>query len=324
MNYFPAYRRSWLPNSHLKDTSLIISASRRTDIPAFYAEWFINRIRAGYCTVPNPYNREQVSRVSLLPEDVDVIAFWTRNPKPLFPYLDELDQRGYLYYFQHTLLGYPRQIDTKGPSRQAAIKTFQELADRIGFQRVIWRYDPIVFSQLTGAQFHTENYGHIAKALSGYTHRSVISVMDIYNKFRKRIDQLNQQGVAVDLSDHDGQSSPRYDALMETIAQTASENDLEIFSCSEERDMEPYGILPGKCIDDTYIEATFGIEVGHKKDPGQRKACGCVVSKDIGMYDTCVFGCQYCYATDNFKRSKSNFDAHDPQSPSLMGWDGMI
>jgi len=299
---------------------LIISASRRTDIPAFYSEWFINRIRKGYCTVPNPYNRDQIARVPLQSDDVDVIVFWTRNPKPLFPYLDELNQRGFQYYFQYTLLGYPRELDSKGPSRQAAIKTFQELSDRIGPKRVIWRYDPIVFSKPTGAQFHIENYAFIADELRGYTHRSVISVMDMYNKFRKRIDQLNQQGVGV--VDHDGQSSPRYDALMNNIAQIARENDLEIFSCSEERELTPYGILPGKCIDDDYIEATFGIDaVGSiKKDPGQRNACGCVISKDIGMYDTCVFGCQYCYATRNFDRAKKNLESHNPESPSLMGW----
>jgi len=297
---------------------MIISASRRTDIPAFYAEWFINRIRAGYCTTPNPFHRQQVARISLLPEEVDVIVFWTRNPRPLFPHLDELDQRGYRYYFQYTLLGYPCQIDAKSPSRQAAIRTFQELAERIGPLRVIWRYDPIVFSKLTGSQYHTENYGRIAEALRGYTYRSVISVMDMYNKIRKRIAQVNQQGVGV--IEHDGHFSPCYAALMNAIAQTARANDMGIFSCSEECDLAGYGILAGKCIDDTYIPDTFDIEVNHKKDPGQRAACGCVVSKDIGMYDTCVYGCPYCYATGNFERAKANFEAHNPTSSTLIGW----
>ena len=297
---------------------MIISASRRTDISAFYAEWFIKRIWAGYCTVPNPFNRQQISRVSLLPEDVDVIVFWTRNPKPLFPYLDELDKRGFCYYFLYTLLGYPREIDEKSPSRKVALQTFQELADRVGPQRVIWRYDPIVFSHLTGAQFHAENYAEIAAALRGSTKRSVISVMDMYNKFRRRITNLNQQGIGI--IDHNGQSSPRYDELMNTIAQSALDNDMQIVSCAEERDLQPYGILPGKCIDDDYIRDVFDIEVGHKKDPGQRAACGCVVSKDIGMYDSCLMGCQYCYATGNFERSLINYKTHNPDSPSLVGW----
>jgi hypothetical protein len=297
---------------------MIISASRRTDIPAFYAEWFINRIRAGYCTVPNPFNQKQISKVTLHPEDVDVIVFWTRNPKPFFPYLDELDQRGFRYYFQYTLLGYPREIDTKSPDRDAALSIFRELANRVGPDRMIWRYDPIVFSQLTGASYHTENYTQIATALNGYTFRSVISVMDMYAKFRKRIVKLNQEGVGIVA--YDGAKSQRFEDLMQTFVRTATENRMQIQSCAEELDLTVYGIQPGKCVDDEFIQATFGIEVGHQKDPGQRKACGCVVSRDIGIYDSCQFGCQYCYATGNFVRAKENYEQHDPKSPSLIGW----
>ena len=297
---------------------MIISASRRTDIPAFYAQWFINRIRAGYCTVPNPFNPKQIARVSLLPEDVDLIVFWTRNPRPLFSYLDELDRRGYLYYFQYTLLGYPRQIDGKCPSRSSAIRTFQELSDRIGPQRVIWRYDPVLFSQLTGASYHAENFAHIAAALKGYTHRSVISLMDMYAKFRKRIDRLNQDGLGI--MAYDGAPSRRFDDLMENFVRAARQNDMQLQSCAEDIDLESYGIRQGKCIDDEYIKATFKLEVPARKDPGQRQACGCVISKDIGMYDSCLFGCTYCYATTSFERARDNHARHDPQSPSLVGW----
>ncbi len=297
---------------------MIISASRRTDIPAFYARWFINRIRAGFCTVPNPFNRKQITRVSLLPKDVTLLIFWTRNPKPLFPYLDELDQRGYNYYFQYTLLGTPREIEPQSPPRTTAIKTFQELADRVGSDRVIWRYDPIVFSQLTDAGYHSENYTQIAAALKNYTHRSVVSVMDMYAKFRKRIDQLNQDGLGI--IEYDGSPSQRFDDLMSVIVRAAHENDMLIQSCAEDLDLTIYGIQPGKCIDDENITAIFGLEVNHRKDPGQRKACGCVVSKDIGMYDSCLFNCPYCYATGNFERAKENYKRHDSESPSLVGW----
>jgi hypothetical protein len=297
---------------------VIISASRRTDIPALYSKWFIKRVQAGYCTVPNPFNRQQVARISLLLEDVDVIVFWTRNPKPLFSHLDDLDKLGFHYYFQYTLLGYPSQIDRRSPSRKMAIATFQALARRVGPERVIWRYDPIVFSKLTGVGFHKDNYQHVAEALRGYTHRSVISIMDMYPKFRQRINKLNQDGVGV--VGRDGVSSLVYEKLMPFLAKTAQDNGMEIFSCAEERELDAYGILPGKCVDDDYIERTFGIQVGRKKDPGQRKACGCVVSKDIGMYNTCILGCQYCYATSSFDRSQENFQSHDPDSPSLLGW----
>lgn len=297
---------------------MIISASRRTDIPAFYAHWFINCIRAGYCTVPNPFNPKRIARVSLLPNDLDLIVFWTRNPKPLFPYLDELDQRGYHYYFQYTLLGYPRQIEPHNPPRSDAISTFRKLADRIGPERVIWRYDPIVFSKLTGARYHTENYAQIAAALKNSTHRSVISVMDMYAKSRKRIDQLNRDGLAI--IEHDGSPSQRFDDLMNACVRAARQNDMHIQSCAEDLDLTIYGIQPGKCIDDRYISTTFGLEVDHRKDPGQRKACGCVVSKDIGIYDSCLFGCPNCYATGSFERARQNHARHDPESPSLVGW----
>jgi hypothetical protein len=257
----------------------------------------------------------------LLPEDVDVIVFWTRNPKPILPYLDELEQRGFRSYFQYTLLGYPREIDTKSPTMKTAIGTFQKLSDRIGPERVIWRYDPIVFSQLTGVSYHRENYAQIATALNGYTHRSVISVMDMYAKFRKRIVKLNQEGVGI--VEYDGAPSQRFDDLMQALTNAAAQNDMQIQSCAEELDLTVYGIQPGKCVDDEYIRTTFGIEVGHQKDPGQRKACGCVVSRDIGMYDSCLFGCQYCYATGNFERAKENHRQHEPQSPSLIGWHDM-
>lgn len=298
---------------------MIISASRRTDIPAFYSEWFMNRIRDGYCTVPNPFSRKQVSRVELRPQDVDVIVFWTRNPRPLFRHLDELDRRGYRYYFQYTAMNNPRAIDPKSPAVEASIKTFRELADRVGPQRVIWRYDPIVLSEVTSPAFHMAAHARIAEALAGATRRNVISIVDIYKKAQKRLRELRQQGVVVDEATEAGVST-EVGAMLEHLAATVSRCGMEIFSCAEELDLRPYGIQPGKCIDDEYIARTFGLQLTTKKDPSQRNACGCVVSKDIGMYDTCLFGCQYCYATSSFERAKQNHDdQHSANSPSLLG-----
>jgi predicted adenine nucleotide alpha hydrolase (AANH) superfamily ATPase len=293
---------------------MIISASRRTDIPAFYAEWFINRIRAGYCAVPNPFNPSQVSQVSLRPEDVEVIVFWTRNPLPILPYLGELDQRGYGYYFLYTVMNNPREIDPKSPPLKTSLKTFQKLADRIGPQKVVWRYDPIFFSTITGPRFHRKTYKHIAQALSKYTRRSVISITNVYRKTRKRLQTLESGGV--ELQDCEGEA---FGNLMAAFAKVAHENGMAIFSCAEESGWRTYGILPGKCIDDAYIKAVFGLEVSHKKDPSQRKACGCIVSKDIGMYDSCIYGCIYCYATTSFEQAKVNYGRHHPNSPSLIG-----
>ncbi len=297
---------------------MIISVSRRTDIPAFYAAWFINRIRAGYCAVPNPFNRDQISRVSLRPADVDAIVFWTRNPRPLFPFLRELDARGYRYYFQFTLLDYPRAIENKTPPVAEAVRAFQELARWIGAARVIWRYDPILLTEQTNIQFHLEAYTRIAQVLQGHATRSVISVADDYSAARKRLKALEEQGLG--LLDTQIFQSAEFGEFMRALARTAAQNGMEIVSCAEPLDLKQYGIQPGKCVDDDYIAKVFGIDVTHTKDPSQRTACGCVVSKDVGMYDSCLFGCQYCYATTSFERAKKNHALHDPHSPSQIGW----
>ncbi len=296
---------------------MIISVSRRTDIPAFYAEWFMNRIRAGYCTVPNPYYPEKITRVSLAPGQVDVFVFVTRNPRPLLPFIKELDRRGYRYYFQYTLIGNPRSIDPKCPGLEAALDTFQELAGQIGADKVIWRYDPIVLSSLTTPEFHIQNYASIAQALSGYTYRSVISILDVYAKARKRLEQMRQNGVNLIPAE---EQLVRLGEFLPELVRTARENHMEIFSCAEDLPLQQYGVQPGSCVDAEYIERTFGIKVGRGKDPSQRKACGCVASRDIGMYDSCLHGCRYCYATSSFERAAANYAAHDPRSPSLLGW----
>jgi len=292
---------------------VIISASRRTDIPAFYAEWMIHRFRAGYCLVPNPINRAQVSRISLRPEDVDAIVFWTRNPRPLMRHLDELDARGYRYYFQFTILGYPRDIDPKSPPLATAVRTLRELAERIGPNRVIWRYDPIVFTGLTPPAFHRENFQRLAESFRGYTQRSVVSVVDRYRKIEDRLKRLEGTPAAVEDC-----PPAEFESLMRDLAASARAGGMDIVSCAEPIDLRPFGIRPGKCVDDEVIARAFGIEVPNTKDPAQRETCGCVASRDIGMYESCLFGCRYCYATKSFDRARANYNAHDALGPSLL------
>ena len=294
---------------------MIISASRRTDIPAFYADWMMNRIRAGFCAVPNPSNRKQVSRISLLPADVEVIVFWTRNPKPLMRYLSEMDSLGLRYYFQFSILGYPREIDPKCPPLETAVQVFQKLADHIGPCRVVWRYDPIVFDAMTSADYHKRRFAEIAAELNGHTNRVVISVVDDYRKAKPRMAALEGRGAGIT-----GCEGEEVGSLMREFASSATENGMEIMSCAEDLDLARYGIRPGKCVDDELIAEAFGFEVSDRKDPSQRKACGCIVSRDIGMYDSCLYGCPYCYATGSFERAEENHREHNPQSPSLVGW----
>ena len=289
---------------------MIISASRRTDIPAFYTPWFMSRLRLGWCSVPNPFNPLQVSEVSLRPEDVDVFVFWTRSALPLFPHLKELEQSGYRFYFLVTLMDNPREMDARCPSLTTAVRTFRTLADRIGPEKVIWRYDPIVLSPLTDPDFHKRVFGQIAGRLQGYTQRCIVSMMHPYRKVKRR---LTEEGIALTPWEEKD-----LDDLMPSLAKEAGERGMKISSCASPLDLERYGIHRGKCVDDAYIRRVFGIEVTHRKDPSQREACGCVVSKDIGMYDTCLFGCLYCYATTSFERARENHRRHDSAGPSLI------
>ncbi len=292
---------------------MIISASRRTDIPAFYSKWFINRVRKGWCDVPNPFNRAQVSKVSLAPRDVDAFVFWTRNPRPLIPRLDELDGLGFRYLFLITLIGYPRGIDPRSPGPEVSIANFHDLASRIGPERVTWRYDPILLSDITGPEFHEENFRRIARALRGTTNRCVISFVNVYRKARKRLEEAVPGGLAAF-----DPGLPRTSELLRTISAAAREEGMRVFNCAGGHDLSPFGILPSRCIDGEFIGNLFSVPVKAVKDPSQRAECGCTVSRDIGMYDTCLYGCSYCYATSNTERAEANHLSHDPESPSLV------
>lgn len=295
---------------------MIISASRRTDIPAFYARWFINRIREEFLLVRNPFNAKQVRRVNLSPEAVDVIVFWTRNPRPLMPYLRELDDRGYKYYFQFTITGFPRDLEKSTPSPHRAIQTFTELSELIGKRKVIWRFDPILINSLVDENEHIRLFSKIARLLESHCDRVVISFADLYKKVQRNLDKvLHRKFDYVDIvSEKD-----RLFALAAQIQRVALEHGLEIQSCAEEMDLEEVGISRGKCIDDRLIRDVFGIEVDHSKDKGQRTACGCVKSIDIGQYNTCAHGCAYCYATYNNALVARNKRLHDERSPFLVG-----
>jgi hypothetical protein len=293
---------------------MIISASRRTDIPAFYAEWFINRVRAGYCLVPNPYNRKQVSRLSLTPNDVAVVVFWSRNPRPLLPYLKELDDRGIRYYFHFTVMNNPREIDPHTPSLHASLETFRRLVDHVGPRRVIWRYDPIVFTETTHREFHLKAFTNIADQLENLTHRCVISIVDAYRKTKSRMVSLSKiAGFKIQKF-----QPSLHEAMLRQMQCIASARRMELTSCAEEFNLSHLRINPGKCIDDEYIREVFDIDVPHKKDKGQREACDCVESRDIGVYDTCILGCKYCYATSSFDKALINYREHDKEAPSLI------
>ena len=294
---------------------MIISASRRTDIPAFYTEWFMRRIHEGFCTMVNPFNRNQVSYISLKPEDVDVIIFWTKNPAPLLPYLSDLDRKGYKYYFQYTINGYGPIFESHVPNLADAVSTFKELSKRIGPEKVIWRYDPIVLSNRTGIDYHKKQFQTILDELKSFTRRTVISVVDDYRKASFNFKRLQQTGIHIDMI-HDTRV---ISDLLHFMKQATDDAGTDIYSCAEVLDFTEYGISAGKCVDDNLIRDIFSIDVSKVKDKSQRQECGCVVSKDVGQYETCFHDCAYCYAGTS-QQARRNKEQHNPESPSLLGW----
>lgn len=287
---------------------MIISASRRTDIPAYYSDWFLRRVKAGYAYVRNPMNARQISQVSLSPEVVDGIVFWTKNPAPMLPKLDAL--KDYMYYFQFTLTGYGADVERDLPSKsKAIIPAFQKLSEMIGPDRVIWRYDPIFLSEAYTADYHIRRFEQLAERLAPYTRKCTISFLDFYRSTAKNMASLRLSCFPA------GQQ----ERLAADLAGIAHSHGLRMDACAEEIDLGQYGIEHARCIDGRLFERLLQCPLDAGKDKGQRPACGCMESLDIGAYDTCRNGCRYCYANHSEKALRANSGRHDPDSPLLIG-----
>ncbi|MBF0482354.1 MAG: DUF1848 domain-containing protein [Desulfovibrionaceae bacterium] len=298
--------------SQASEISPVVSASRRCDIPSFYPRWFASRLRAGFALAANPFNPAQVSRIDLSPDKAKVFVFWTRNALPLMPFLGELAARGQGFYFLHTLLDSPRELEPHSPRPPRAVEGFRRLADKVGPDKVIWRYDPIVLSAKTGVDFHLRAFKRLARSLAGATRRVTVSLMTPYRKTAGRLAALAGAGLAPYAPGEDELSR-----LMTGLSGLARGFGLEITACAPGTDLGRFGLSPGACVDPVLIRRLFGLNVAPGKDKGQRPGCGCAKSRDIGAYDACLFGCLYCYATTSFTRARANHRAHDPGAPCL-------
>lgn len=286
---------------------MILSVSRRTDIPAFYSEWLLNRIKAGFVDVRNPMNIHQVSRINIRPEVVDCIVFWTKNAIPLTSHLDELDV--FKYYFQYTINPYGTSIEEFVPRKIKVIENFCNISNKIGSKRMIWRYDPIIITDKINVAYHIHYFEELAKRLSGYTNTCVISFVDVYKK--------NQHSMA---DAHIGELAEYGEKhIAKEFSVIASKYGIKIQSCSEKIDLAEVRIEHGACIDKTLIESIIGYKLDVKKDKSQRSECQCVQSVDIGQYNTCPHLCKYCYANYNKERVFSQKLLHDKNSSLLIG-----
>lgn len=264
---------------------MIISASRRTDIPAFFAGWFMEKIRAGAVQVSNPFNPRQIRTVSLRPEDVDGIVFWSKNPAPLMPHLRELNS-GYTFYFQFTITIYGREFEPGLPAKEEVIATFKRLSEQLGRERVIWRCDPFIFRRGESPEAMLEKWHQLAEALAPYTEKCIFSFVDFYAKCRKPL-------TAVDAFE------PHLSAKIDFARRIASgcrELNITPHTCAEALPPAELDITPAACIDKVLLSRLSGKPLAVPRAAHQRKECGCAASIDIGTYGSCSHKCIYCYA----------------------------
>lgn len=278
---------------------MVISVSRRCDVPRFQFDWFMERLDAGFVEVANPFNAAQVRRVSLVPAlagaggGAEALVFWTRDPQAILVRAEELERRGFPFYVMVSLTAYPAVLEPNAPPAERVCAVMGELAGKIGSRRVIWRYDPVLFSSVTGEAFHRRNFAALARRLTGSVRRVIISLYDEYRGAKRRLAALEKAG-ALRMSPAEGPGEPAA-ALLADLAATAAAAGMEMHSCAEAENFASLGIRPGACIDGELIRELWGITV-QGKDKHQRPQCRCAPSVDIGRYGDCPAGCVYCYA----------------------------
>ena len=286
----------------------LISASRRTDLPAFYSDWLMQRIRSGAVSWRNPYSGA-VATVSLAPRDVAAIVFWTRNFAPMLPHLPELDARGHRYVVQFTLTALPRTYETHVPSARAAIRQMSALAEHLGPDRVLWRYDPILISAACDADFHRRTFAALARALEGTTRQCSVSFAQVYGKVRRN---FKKRGLALPAPE-----AAQRRALARDLARIAGGHGMALKACCSD-DLLDDAIAKARCVDAGQVlglwpALTFAAAAGPT-----REQCGCTRSYDIGAYDTCLHGCLYCYATRDRETARARRRCHRAECETLL------
>ena len=284
---------------------MIINTGQRTDIPAFYSQWFANRLREGFVCVRNPFHFRQVSRYRLNPEVVDVIGFCTKNPAPMFPYMDLLEPYGQYWFV--TITPYGRDIEPNVPDKHQLLEDFKKLSDIVGINSIGWRFDPIFLSARYTMEYHRKAFEQIASALEGYTRTAVISFIDLYAKVRRNF----PEAVAVD-RDH-------RIAMGKEMIRIAADHGMIVKPCAEGDELASYGADCSGCMRIRDYEKAIGKHLEAPKKKGARAECACYLACDIGAYNTCMHLCRYCYANAETGIVLANSRLHDPGSPFLIG-----
>ena len=284
---------------------MILHTGMRTDIPAFYSQWFFKRLEAGYVLVRNPFDPSAVTRYTLSPDVVDLIGFCTKNPAPMLPRLDEVKAYGQLWFV--TITPYERDIEPNVPPKEQVMDSFWQLSEALGSQRVAWRYDPILLNETYSIQRHLQDFETMAARLRGATDTCIISFIDLYEKVKRNFPEVKQV------------EKPERILLGREMAAIASYYGMTLKTCGEDDELAPFGVDCSGCMTIPVYEKALGERLLVPKSKPQRKECACWLSGDIGAYHTCGHLCRYCYANDDAALVAHNRARHDPESPFLVG-----
>ena len=284
---------------------MIINTGQRTDIPAFYADWFVNRLKAGFVLVRIPYNPRSVTRYRLSPEVVDLIGFCTKNPAPMLPHMDLLRPYGQFWYV--TITPYGKEIEPGVPDKREVLDSFRRLSDIVGQDRMGWRYDPVFISGEDPAERHIRAFEYMAQTLSGYTHTAVISFVDLYEKTKRNFPEVRTVTAEQRL------------LLGKAFAEIAGQYGMTVRPCGEGDELARFGADCSGCMTVAMYEQALGRRLKVPKTAPARKECACYLGGDIGAYNTCGHLCRYCYANYDTATVRKNLAAHDPESPLLIG-----
>ena len=284
---------------------MIINTGQRTDIPAFYSPWFINRLKAGFVMVRTPYNPKSVTRYRLSPDVVDLIGFCTKNPAPMLPYMDLLEPFGQWWYV--TITPYGKDIEPNVPDKLDVLESFRQLSKIVGADRIGWRYDPVLINSTWPVERHIKAFEYMAQALAGYTHTAVISFIDLYEKTRRNFPEAEPVSPAHRLT------------FGKAAVDIGNRYGMTIRPCAEGTELAQFGADCSGCMTIAMYENALGKSLAVPRFAPAREGCACYLGSDIGAYNTCGHLCKYCYANYDAATVRQNMRLHDPESPLLIG-----
>lgn len=285
---------------------MILNTGSRTDIPAYYSKWFYNRVREGFVLVRNPYYPSQVTRYRLSPDVVDILVFCTKNPEPMLAELELLSP--YTCFWFVTVTPYKKDIEPHVPPVEKVLKTMKQMGERVGTDKISWRYDPVLITEKYSVDYHIREFEKMAGFLGGITNQCVVSFLDLYEKTKRNFPEAKAVTEA------------EQEILVEAFSKTAARNGMRIHLCCEKETLVRDHVDAKGCMSKEILEQAAGYRLRVPRQRYTRQECACLLGADIGAYNTCGHGCLYCYANYDRKTVLRNMACHDENSPFLIGY----